>query len=307
MTNKAKVFTGSLFLLFSAFVCATPLKVGISLVDLSNPFFAILAQEISDGIKQNYDSESEIYVNSSAYNLQRQVNQLEQYLQSNVDIIFIAASQSAAIAPVIEKARDLGVIVVAVDIESAGADISVTSDNVQAGQSACEYLAHYMKEAGQVAIINGQPISSVTLRVQGCKEALSRFPNIKLVSEKRYSSGTFSGGLESMTYLLLEYPTLDGVFAINDVAAMGALEAAQQLNNTNVRIVSVDGSPEFKKQLKSGQNNLLASSGQFPVLMAKRAVELALEKLEDKSVSHRFEYIQTELITKENTTEVSNW
>lgn len=286
---------------------AAPLKVGISLVDLSNPFFATLAKEISNGIQQRQGGGAQIYVRSSAYNLQKQTSQLEQFLQDKVDLIFVAASQSEAIAPVISRARAEGVIVVAVDIESAGADISVTSDNMQAGFSACDYLAVQLNRSGQVAIINGQPISSVINRVTGCKQALAQYKDLLLVSDTRNSSGTFSGGLESMTYLLLEYPQLDGVFTINDPAALGALEAAQQLDNQQVKIVSVDGSQQFVTQLAQPQSNLLATAGQFPVHMARRAVELALERLQDNSIAHKSEYIQTRLVTRHNLDAFQHW
>ncbi|WED23612.1 substrate-binding domain-containing protein [Vibrio sp. JC009] len=293
--------------LFSPVCLAAPLKVGISLVDLSNPFFSILAEKLSLSVKEKYDGEVEIYVQSSAYNLSKQIVQLEGFLQDDIDLIFIAASESKAIAPFINTARQKGVIVVAVDIESEGADISVTSDNHQAGFSACHYLAQHLKETGEVAIINGQPISSVINRVSGCKSAFEKFPGIKVVSATRNSSGTYSGGLESMTYLLLQYPELGGVFTINDPAALGALEAAVQSGNEKIKIVSVDGSPEFIESLKEGKQNLLASARQFPGLMAVRAVELAMQKLNGSAEDKAVELIPTRLVTTENKEQVEGW
>ncbi len=287
---------------------AAPLKVGISLVDLSNPFFAILAEQISAELKKNHNYETEILIHSSAYNLSKQIAQLDDFIDKQVDIIFVAASETEAIAPFVERARKKGIVVVAVDIESVGADIDVTSDNVQAGQLACQYLAENIGRQGNVAIINGQRISSVVNRVTGCKQALQAYPEIKLVSDSHNSSGTYSGGMESMTYLMIEYPELKGVFTINDPSALGALEASSQVDRTDVKIVSVDASPEFLTQINTPSTNFIASTAQFPRVMAKQAVQLAIQLIEKKSdARHRTELIKTRLVTKENADSFSNW
>lgn len=298
----------SLLLLCSSSVTyAGPLKVGISLVDLSNPFFAILAEQISRELKNNHPDEMEILMHSSAYNLEKQIAQLDDFIEKQVDIIFVAASETEAIAPFVERARRRGIIVVAVDIESAGADIIVTSDNTQAGRLTCHYLAQHIHQRGKVAIIIGQRISSTLNRINGCKQALTDYPDITLVSETHNSSGTFSGGLESMTYLMVEHPDIKGVFAINDPSALGAVEATIQQGRQDIDIVAVDGSPEFLSQLKNQQTNFIASTAQFPRNMAKRAVELALSELGNRSHEQKVELIATELVTKENASRYSNW
>ncbi len=298
----------SILLLFTNSVtCASPLKVGISLVDLSNPFFAILAEQISRELKDHHPDEMEILMHSSAYNLEKQIAQLDDFIEKQVDMIFVAASETEAIAPFVQRARARGIIVVAVDIESTGADIIVTSDNIQAGRLACDYLAQKLHQRGKVAIINGQHISSTVNRVDGCKQALNNYPAITLVSDSHNSSGTYSGGLESMTYLMIEYPDLQGIFAINDPSAFGAAEATEQLGRRDINIVAVDASPEFLSQLNQKETNFIASTAQFPTKMAKRAVELGLLQLKNNNNKQKVELIETELVTKDNASSYSNW
>lgn len=296
-----------LLLCVSSVTLAGPLKVGISLVNLSNPFFAILAEQISRELKENHPDEMEILMHSSAYNLERQIAQLDDFIEKQVDMIFVAASETEAIAPFVQRARARGIIVVAVDIESTGADIIVTSNNVQAGSLACHYLAQHIHQRGKVAIINGQHISSTVNRVDGCKEAFNNYPGITLVSDSHNSSGTYNGGLESMTYLMIEYPDIRGIFAINDPAALGAVEATEQLGRQDIDIVAVDASPEFLSQLNQKGTNFIASTAQFPTKMAKRAVELALLQLKNKNSEQKVELIETELVTKDNASSYSNW
>lgn len=307
MTNALVASTCAACLLFSPFINAQPLKVGISLVDLSNPFFSTLAEQISHELKQSSADGTEIYIHSSAYNLNKQIAQLDDYIEKQVDIIFVAASETQAIAPFVARASKRGIIVVAVDIESTGADIVVTSDNTQAGDIACRYLAQKIGGKGQVAIINGQRISSVINRVTGCKNALQTYPDIELVSYSHNSSGTYSGGLESMTYLLIEYPDLKGVFTINDPSALGAKEASIQLQRSNIKIVAVDASPEFLAQIDDPETNFIASTAQFPKLMAHQAVQLALKALSAQRTSHHTELIPTRLVNQENAGSFSDW
>lgn len=311
MTQLRSVITSlvSLLLLLSASVAyARPIKVGISLVDLSNPFFTILAEQISRELKNNHPDDTEILLHSSAYNLGKQIAQLDDFIEKQVDIIFVAASETEAIAPFVERARKRGIIVVAVDIESAGADIVVTSDNTLAGHQACDYLAEHIGQQGEIAIINGQRISSVMNRVKGCKQALANYPNISLVSDSHNSSGTYSGGLESMTYLMIEHPQLKGVFTINDPSAFGAVEATSQLSRQDIAIVAVDASPEFLTQLGKPDSNFIASTAQFPRHMAQKAVQLALRRLGKAEENvQQIELINTELVARENAQDYSNW
>lgn len=299
----------SFFLMFtSLFAYSENLKVGISLVDLSNPFFAILSEELSQQLHLAQGSNQlDIIVHSSAYDLNQQNQQIQDFIDKGVDLLFISASESEAIFPIISQARAQGIVVVAVDIESRGADISVTTDNFQAGKLSCEYLVQRLAGRGKVAIINGSPISSVVNRVAGCRHILDQHTNIELVSEAHNGSGSFSGGVESMTYLLQEFPNLDAVFSINDLSSLGAEEALIQAQNHKVIIASVDGSPEVVRRLNLKETHLVASAAQFPRQIARQAVALALKKLTNDEKANSVKLISTKLITAENMQHYANW
>ncbi len=70
------------------------------------------------------------------------------------------------------KAQAAGITVVAVDTYADGADAAVTTDNVQAGQIACQFIVDKLGGKGNVIIENGPQVSSVIDRVNGCKKAL---------------------------------------------------------------------------------------------------------------------------------------
>ncbi|GGX84688.1 ribose ABC superfamily ATP-binding protein [Litchfieldella qijiaojingensis] len=300
-----------LFILLSLYATqlhAEPLKIGVSMADLGNPFFATLADAIGDSARAAYSGEVVLQVRSSAYDLTRQVRQVDAFTEQRMDIIVLAAANSEAIGPAVRRAQQAGIVVAAVDINAHGADVSVTTDNVQAGEVACRYMAERLGYVGRVAIINGAPVSSVTDRVAGCRSVLNDYPRIQLLSDDYNGGGTHSGGLEAMTYLVRSYPDLDAVFAINDPSAMGAADAARMAGWTNLFIVSVDGSPEGVEALKETPSLLVASAAQLPRRMAETAIRESLRHLaEARPQESQVIRLPTHLVTRENAEHFGHW
>lgn len=293
---------GSLWLAGQSVVRADTdtLRVGVSLADLGNPFFYALAQHLQDAANDQSSQPVEMTVVSSAYDLQRQQAQIRRFIDDRVDIILLSAADSVGIEPVIHQARQAGITVTAVDIDAQGADLSVTTDNVQAGMVACRYLAERMGGAGDLGIINGASVSSVTDRVAGCRAALQEYPGIRLVSDRFNAGGTFGGGLEAMTFLLSQHPSINGVFAINDPSALGAAEAATMAGREDVLITSVDGSDQVLAALAANHPNLIGTAAQSPEEMARRAIEVSLAHRANRLQSPRSIRIPTHLITRES-------
>lgn len=292
---------GSLWLAGQSVVRADSdtLRVGVSLADLGNPFFYALAQHLQDAANDQSSQPVDMTVVSSAYDLQRQQAQIRRFIDDRVDIILLSAADSVGIEPSIHQARQAGITVTAVDIDAQGADLSVTTDNVQAGMVACRYLAERMGGEGDLGVINGASVSSVTDRVAGCRAALQEYPEIRLVSDRFNAGGTFGGGLEAMTFLLSQHPSINGVFAINDPSALGAAEAATMAGREDVLITSVDGSDEVLAAMAANHPNLIGTAAQSPEEMARRAIEMSLKHRENRLQSPRSIRIPTHMITRE--------
>ncbi|QTP56780.1 substrate-binding domain-containing protein [Billgrantia sulfidoxydans] len=294
--------------LYAAPLHAEPLRIGVSVADLGNPFFATLAEAIGDSAQALHPGDVALEVRSSAYDLERQVHQLDAFTQAGMDIIVLAAANSEAIGPAVRRAQQAGIVVAAVDIDAQGADVTVTTDNVQAGEVACAYMAERLGHAGRVAIINGAPVSSVTDRVSGCRAVLNRHPGIELLSDDHNGGGTYSGGLEAMTYLISVYPELDAVFAINDPSAIGAASAARLAGQSGLFIVGVDGSPEGIAALQESPALLVATAAQSPRRMAETAIRESLGQLAASGRQERQAIrLATQLITRENAGHFDPW
>jgi ribose transport system substrate-binding protein len=243
---------------------------------------------------------------SADYDLAKQFGQIDNFIASGVDMIVVNAADPAAIEPAIKRAQEAGIVVVAVDVSAAGADATVQTNNIEAGQKACEYIANKLNGEGKVVIMNGPPVSAVVDRVNGCKEVLGQHPGIEILSDSQNGKGSREGGLEVMIGLLTANPELDGVFTINDPQAIGADLAAKQLGRTDLFITSVDGAPDIEDALKS-DTLIEASSAQDPYRMAQMAVEVGYQIMQGEKPEQDTILIPADLITRENVDQYEGW
>ncbi|MBT3194566.1 MAG: substrate-binding domain-containing protein [Verrucomicrobia bacterium] len=74
--------------------------------------------------------------------------------------------------------------------------------------------------------------------------------------------GTSTGGRHATERLLRKHAKCDGIFAVNDPAALGARAALVEAGLTGVTVVGFDGSREGKAAVKVGK--LYATPIQYP-------------------------------------------
>jgi ribose transport system substrate-binding protein len=235
------------------------------------------------------------------------VSQIDNFIAAKVDMIILNAADSKGIGPAVKRAKDAGIVVVAVDVAAEGADATITSDNTQAGEMACKYITDRLKGKGNVVIINGPPVSAVQNRVEGCQTEFKRHPDIKVLSHNQNAKGSREGGLEIMTALLAANPKIDGVFAINDPTAIGADLAAKQAQRSEFFIVGVDGSPDGEEALKRENSLFVATPAQDPQVMAAKAVEIGYDILQGKPAPKEPVLIPVTMIDKNNVGSYKGW
>ncbi|MEH2191427.1 MAG: ABC transporter substrate-binding protein [Nostoc sp.] len=283
-------------------------SVAFTVGDLSNPFFVLMGQATEAEAKKIGGKDVNVTVVSSAYDLNQQSNQIENFTASNTDIIIVNAADKSGIKPAIEKAKLAGRIVIAVDTGAeGGVDATITTNNVQAGEVSCKYIADRLKGKGNVVIVNGPPVDSVVQRVSGCESVLSKYPDIKILSKNQNAEGSRDGGLRVMTDLLTTFPKIDAVFAINDPSGVGAELAANQAQRKDFFIVGVDGAPEAITAIAAKDGLYAATATQNPRGMAEKAVQVGNDILNGKKPSNPTILIPVKLITKDNVSTEKGW
>lgn len=281
-------------------------KIGISLGSMGNPFFVALANGATNKAKE-VNPNVEVTALGYDYDMNKQFTQIDNFIAAGVDLILLNPADPKAVAPAIARAQAAGIPVVAVDTAAEGADATVTTDNVQAGEIACQYIVDKLGGKGDVVIVNGPQVSSVIDRVVGCKKVFGANSGINVLSDDQDAKGSRDGGMNVMQSLLTRFEKIDAVFAINDPTGIGASLASKQANRTNLFITAVDGAPDIEAELKDTSSLILASSSQDPYAMAQLATQIGIDLLNGKKPEQQVTLMPSKLVTRENIADYKGW
>ncbi len=303
---RTLLLAGAALALATGAAAARELKaVGVTVGSLGNPYFVAVGKGIADAVHE-INPQAKVTVSSADYDLNKQFTQIDNFIAAGADLILVNAADPRAIAPAIKRAQAAGITVVGVDVAAAGADATVQTDNVLAGKISCQFLADAIGHKGNVVIENGPQVSAVIDRVTGCKQVLDKDPGIKLLSSDQDAKGSRDGGLNVMQGYLTRFPSIQGVFAINDPQAIGSDLAAKQLNRSGIVITSVDGAPDIVGALK-GPTQIQASASQDPYAMGKLAVQTGVEIMNGKKPADPMILMTPKLVTRDNVGSYGGW
>src|ERR1700709_156223 len=129
-------------------------NVGITVGSLGNPYFAATDKGIAAKAKE-ITPDAHLTAVSSDYDLNKQFTQIDNFIAAGDSIIMLNAVDPVAILPAVKKAQAAGIVIAGFDVAATGADITVMTDNVKAGEIACQYIVdHLPGKKGNVIIIN---------------------------------------------------------------------------------------------------------------------------------------------------------
>jgi ribose transport system substrate-binding protein len=281
--------------------------IGISLGSLGNPFFVALSKG-AEAEARKTNPNVKVTTVGFDYDLGKQVTQIDNFIAAGVDMILLNPGDANALEPAIKKAQAAGILVVAVDTAAKGADLTVTTNNVQAGEVSCQYIVDKLGGKGSVVIENGPQVSAVVDRVNGCKSVFAKAPGIKVLSDDQDGKGSRDGGMAVAQGYLTRFAKIDAIFTINDPQAIGTDLAAKQLNRSGIIITSVDGAADIEAALKDPNSPMIqASASQDPYAMAELAVKLGVEEMNGKKPEQQVTLLPSKLITRDNVKDNKGW
>nr|WP_187973370.1 sugar ABC transporter substrate-binding protein [Aquibium microcysteis] len=254
----------------------------------TNPFF-VKMKEGAEAKAKELGIDLKSYAGKVDGDNETQVAAIETCIADGAKGILLTASSTSAIVPSVKKARDAGLLVIALDtplepIESA--DMTFATDNFLAGELIGKWAAASLGDKAadaKIAMLDldvSQPSVDV-LRDQGFLQGFGielGDPN-KWGDEKDprivgndVTQGNEEGGRKAMENLLARDPEINVVYTINEPAAAGAYEALKAIGREkDVLIVSVDGGCPGVANVADGV--IGATSQQYPLLMASKGIE----------------------------------
>jgi ribose transport system substrate-binding protein len=226
-----------------------------------DPHFALVHAGV-DAAAQSLGVTVTHYAPTRPNDLGEQISELEDVSVKKPSAVVFMAVNPRGVVPEIEKLNELGIPLVNYNDRVAGGKYAsvVLADDYQLGLDVGRYLLKAIGGKGNVIILEGVKGSTTSDdRVRGFHQALSEFPNVKLIASQPANFQRLSA-LQITENLIQSNSHIDGVMAAADVMAMGAIEALRAAGLDQTKVVGIGGVPESIKAINDGR---LLATGEF--------------------------------------------
>jgi fructose transport system substrate-binding protein len=273
------------------------ITVGLITKTDTNPFF-VKMKEGAEKSASEVGAELQSFAGKKDGDNESQVAAVESLISAGAKGLMITPSDSKAIVPSLDKARQAGLLVIALDTQTEppdAADATFATDNFAAGEAIGKWAKGKFDKEGKeakIAMLDLNP-DGVSVDVQRDQGFLKGFgldvgDETKIGDEKLpevvghdVTDGAEEGGRTAMENLLQKDDGINLVYTINEPAAAGAYEAIKAAGKEkDITIVSVDGGCPGVENVKEGV--IGATSQQYPLKMAEMGVEAIVEYAESE-------------------------
>lgn len=224
-----------------------------------------------------------------------QMDQMNDLIAKDVDVILLWPVDGVAIIPAIKKAFNAGIPVLITNSpvdESAYDYIAGFSgpNNLEEGQLAGELMIEGLGGKGKVVELTGTPgYVTAMQRHDGFVKAIANYPEIELL-DSQPCNWDREKATQVMENFLVKYPDIDGVYACDAGAAIGALNAIKEAGIEGIIITDAtlfgDGWDAIKRK------ELYGSVYQSPAEDARMAFETSVKIAKGEDVPF-YNYIET--------------
>ncbi len=214
----------------------------------------------------------------------KQIDMLSAALAKHPQAIGFAALDSKAAIPLLKKAQDEKIPVIAFD-SGVDSDIPLTTchtDSVASAAVAADKMAALIGDAGEVAVIVHDQTSrtGIDRRDGFLNEMKAKHPNIKIVSVQ-YGAGDHLKSAEIAKADLQANPNLKGIFGANEGSAEGAAIGVKE-SGKKVVLIGYDSGKEQMDAIRSG---LMAGAiTQNPIGIGACVVDSAVKALKGEKL-----------------------
>lgn len=276
------------------------LRVGYVTMDITSPYFISMI----DGMKEKAEELGiELSVHDGKYEAQPQIDAMETLITQKVDVIILSANDTEALQPMVDKAKEAGIKVIAANVEMENVDAFVSLDEYEygfmGGEIAGKYIAENMDGKAEVAVLTFSQIPAVLNRSKGLIEGIQKHaPNVKVVAE--VDANDRESGMTAAENILQANPNVNIVVGVSDDAVLGAYEAFVAANRTgdDVCLVGLDAVEEALQ--KVNDNTIFRGTVDIaPFESGKNIIETAKKVVEEGSIEDMIKFPMTQ-VTKEN-------
>lgn len=230
-----------------------------------------------------FHEDSELEIRTANDNNDKQIEDIEYFINNDFDIIIVAPNEADAITNVVKKAYDAGIPVIIFDRRVRGDSYTayIDLDNFDIGKAAAEYAHSLLGDGKESAVIEISGLSGSTPaeeRHEGFTKGLKDFPSLKLIASE---SGNWDHdkAYHVMDSLLDAYPEVKLVYAHNDFMALGVDALLHEKGRDDVYVLGTDASPG--QGLEAIRDGHITASFIYPT-EGHRIIRTAFDILEGK-------------------------
>jgi len=189
-------------------------------------------------------------------NSARQIQIVNDAIARQVEGVVLAPVDRQDLVPSVDRLAELNIPCVIIDsgLDAVHFISFASTDNYQGGVLAAQRMGHVLGGRGNVLVVRHIAGSHAAVkRVSGFVDTIANdFPGIKIVDSE---SGQDSAEIAKKVTeeMLQRHPDVQGIFACNVDMSVGALEALQEQNRPDIKMVAFDPDKSLIGGLRSGQ------------------------------------------------------
>lgn len=274
---------------------------------MNNPFWTAMLGGIKAEMEANGMNPNTQLVTVDANSDQATMNNyVYDLINQNVDAIILAPMDCTAVTEALQACADANIPVINVDTAVDRTDLVasvIASDNYGAGVQCAEDMMAKLPEGSKIYVMN-QP--SGTACVQREKGFLDTIGDYFVVLGTSDTEGDTATTLPVAEDAITADAEIAAFFCINDMAALGCVQACSAANRSDILVYGVDGNPDFMSYVADG--SATGSAAQQPSVVGRNAVTAALACLNGETIETEV-VVPVEFISMDNISnfDVSDW
>ena len=221
--------------------------------DSSNDFWKALILGTKMAAKE-YNADIEIKAPTEENDIERQNELLKEAISEEPDAILFSPSSFTESNDILKEAKEKGIRISFIDsyTEEKVQDLTVATDNLEAGEKLGKFAATLLGPDDQIAIVaHVKGVSTAVEREEGFRKGLGDLA--KNIVEVVYCDSQYEKSRKLTQELMEKYPNLKMVAGMNEYSSVGAARAVKAAGaKDRIQVVGVDSSQEAVQLMENG-------------------------------------------------------
>ena len=221
--------------------------------DSTNDFWKALILGTKMAAKE-YNADIEIKAPAEENDIERQNELLKEAISEEPDAILFSPSSFTESNDLLKEAKEKGIRISFIDsyTEEKVQDLTVATDNLEAGEKLGKFAATLLGPDDQIAIVaHVKGVSTAVEREEGFRKGLGDLA--KNIVEVVYCDSQYEKSRKLTQELMEKYPNLKMVAGMNEYSSVGAARAVKAAGaKDRIQVVGLDSSQEAVQLMENG-------------------------------------------------------